>query len=107
MAVETGHREGREARVRSVTKKQRRDKITRLGCIVCLLNGFPGTPAAIHHVRRNGGKREHAPEIALCGIHHQHGGPGVAIHAGRESFERQQGVDEWRLLEMTEKLIGG
>jgi hypothetical protein len=40
-------------------------------------------------------------------IHNQYGGPGVAIHAGRKSFERVQGVDEWRLLEMTEKLIGG
>jgi len=88
-------------------QKQRRDKITRLGCIVCLLNGTPGTPAHIHHIRRHGGKRGYAPEIPLCPQHHQYGGPGVAIHAGRESFERVQGVDEWRLLEMTEKLIGG
>jgi hypothetical protein len=88
-------------------QKQRRDKITRLGCIVCLLNGNPGTPAQIHHIRRHGGKRGYAPEIPLCPEHHQYGGPGVAIHAGRKSFERVQGVDEWRLLEMTEKLIGG
>lgn len=79
-----------------MTRRERyTDKVARHGCMVC------GSPAAIHHVRRHGIPRDKAPIIPLCGAHHQTGGRGVAIHAGRETFEANFGSE----LEMVERII--
>jgi hypothetical protein len=64
------------------------DKVARHGCIVCIALGYE-TPAGIHHVRKlaTSKKRDRAPIIPLCGIHHQTGGYGVAVHAGEGAWE--------------------
>ena len=87
------------------TKEQRKqyDRMARLGCIICHINGNYGVPAEIHHVRRFGGKRENAKCIPLCPEHHR-GNTGV--HGfGVKRFEREYGVSCQELIELTEKLI--
>jgi hypothetical protein len=31
-------------------------RIAELGCIACSLDGIPGTPAEVHHIRHQGGR---------------------------------------------------
>ena len=83
-------------RVKKMNKKEL-DKIASLGCIACRYLGYGYTPAMIHHIRRHGGKRDNSPVIPLCPTHHQFGGKGVAVHAGRESFEQNIATEEYLL----------
>jgi len=84
-------------------EKEHFDRLSRLGCILCIrLNYGEGTPAEIHHIRR-AGRRSNAPVIALCPEHHR-GNKG--IHGmGRKAFERYYGFSEEDLLVKTETLI--
>lgn len=78
-------------------------KIAELGCSLCRHQGFEGTPAEIHHIRRTG-KRSTAPVIPLCPYHHR--GSNTSIHGmGRRRFEREYGISEEQLLEQTLGLI--
>ena len=63
------------------------DMVARQGCIIC------SRPAELHHVRRNGRLRARSPVIPLCPEHHRIGGHGVAVHAGRRSFEAAFGSE--------------
>ena len=77
------------AKPATAKEKKHLSKVASMGCIVCVNLGLGETPAEIHHIG-NGtmGKRANNYEaIALCPIHHRTGGIGVAVHAGRESFE--------------------
>ena len=66
------------------------DDIAAMGCCIC------GAPAEIHHVRRGGAKRDDSKVIPLCPRHHRTGGHGVAIHAGRKSWEARFGDElDW------------
>jgi hypothetical protein len=48
------------------------------------------------------GKKSHwSLAIPLCPTHHQHGGYGVAIHAGKKAFEAAVGMTEVELLNAT------
>jgi len=79
------------------------DAVAKMGCIVCRNNGDGWVPAAIHHIRAAAGAGQRSPHglvIPLCGDHHQHGGPGVAIHASRQRFEMLYG-SEMELLNQT------
>ena len=80
------------------------DDISRIGCIVCLIQYGIYTPAIIHHIRRivTSKKRKLSPRIPLCTIHHNYGGIGVSVHDGRESFERNFGTEIY-LLERTNR----
>jgi hypothetical protein len=62
------------------------------GCCVC--HRFYGvhSPATIHHVRSYGGKRDLAPVIPLCHLHHQ-GEQGIH-HLGKKAWERIYGEQE-------------
>lgn len=74
------------------TKAQRKylRAVAAMGCVIC------GAPAEVHHVRREGAKRDHYKVICLCPRHHRTGGRGVAIHAGRESWEAEHGAElDW------------
>ena len=78
-----------------------------LGCIVCRSNGDYDSPAEIHHIG-NGtmGKRASNHEIiGLCHIHHRTGNNGIAVHAGRKSFEANFGTEQ-ELLAQTLELLG-
>lgn len=58
-------------------------------CVIC------GSPAEYHHVRRlaTTKKRKNAPGFYLCPLHHRTGGHGVAIHAGRKTWEQNFGEE--------------
>ena len=79
-------------------------KVADLGCIVCINEFNLNSPAAIHHI--NGRTKEgcHFEILPLCPNHHQHGGYGVALHAGRAEWERLYGTQE-NLLKLVRGLI--
>lgn len=85
-------------------KKAEREYLNRvvsLGCIVCRNLGHGETPAHVHHIRTGKGMAQRASNyetIPLCPAHHQHGGHGVAIHAGQKTWETNFGT-ELELLE--------
>jgi hypothetical protein len=66
-------------------------KVADLGCLICF------RPAEIHHVRAGMGLGERAEHIGgvlpLCPDHHRNGGYGVAIHAGRKTWEKANGTE--------------
>ena len=71
------------------------------GCIIC------ERPAAWHHLLADKGmglRADHKRGLALCGDHHQHGGYGVAIHAGVKGFEDNFGTELELLEQQTERL---
>lgn len=83
--------------------QDRFNAITEFGCVVCYLyHDVPNSPCAIHHLP-NGAMGKRAGDeltIGLCVSHHQHGGHGVAVHAGRKAFEDRY-CSELELLEYT------
>lgn len=86
-------------------KKAERDHIESVvsqGCLACRLTGIDDSPAEAHHIGNSamGKKASNYEVIALCPIHHRLGGHGVAVHAGRESFEKVFGTEQ-ELLQMT------
>ena len=89
------------AKPATAKEKRHLNKIASMGCIVCVNLEHGETPAEIHHIG-NGtmGKRASNYEvIPLCHIHHMAGGYGVAVHAGRESFEANFGTEQELLLQ--------
>ena len=79
--------------------------VASLGCVVCRNLGYGDTPANVHHIRLGQGASQRASDylvIPLCATHHQHGGYGVAIHAGQEAWEALYGSE----LELLAQTIG-
>lgn len=83
------------------------DAVAKLGCCLCL------KPAQIHHVRAGEGAGQRAADyraIPLCPKHHQTGGYGIAIHAGKDSWENNYGTEEklleyvWKMLDIPEEI---
>ena len=73
------------------------NRVAELGCTICK------RPAEIHHIG-NGtmGKRASNFEvIPLCSEHHRTGGHGVAVHAGRKTWEAIYGTER-ELLQKTQ-----
>jgi len=87
--------------------KQHLDKVASMGCIVCCNLGLGETPAEIHHIGNGtmGKKAGNHEVIPLCHIHHRTGGNGVAVHAGRKSFEANFGTEQ-ELLTQTLNWLG-
>ena len=85
-------------------KKADREYLSRVaeyGCIICR------RPAQIHHIRKGvgmGQRNDNRNVLPLCPDHHQHGGWGVAIHAGQQTWEKIYGT-ETELLEKLKELI--
>ena len=69
-------------------------------CVICSM------PCEVHHVRRNGEKRNNFKVIGLCARHHRTGGHGVAIHAGRRSWEANFGLELDYLKQVNNKIKG-
>lgn len=90
----------------SLAEMRHLDAVAALPCIVCVNEGLGDTPALVHHVRAGHRRRNHFEVIPLCPTHHQYGGLGVAIHAGRKSFEARYGT-EAELLAQTRELLNG
>jgi len=86
------------------SEKEKYRKIAELGCSLCRHQGFEGTPAELHHIRRTG-RRSDAPVIPLCPYHHR--GSNTSIHGmGRRRFEAEYDVTEESLLAQTLELLG-
>lgn len=82
-------------------ERQHLGKVAALGCIICRM------PAEIHHVRSGmgmGQRNTNFNVIPLCHKHHRTGGHGVALHAGKKTFEEKFGT-ELELLERVKGLI--
>lgn len=83
--------------------------ITRLGCIVCVLQGKGRSPAVPHHILQGGKRMGHLFTIPLCDPgHHQYpqkGSGKIARHPTKAQFEAAYGT-EWALLERTRELVG-
>ena len=86
------------------SEEKENSRLVAHGCYVCRCFLGVYSPAEIHHVRRlaTSKKRGKSPKIPLCPAHHRTGGPGVAIHEGRQSWEDKFG-DE---VEIANKLKG-
>lgn len=88
-------------------EKIHRMRVASLGCIVCLNQGHPDTPACLHHIRNGRGMSQRAPEfevIPLCPFHHQQGGLGNAIHAGQATWEANHGKERDLLAQVLQLL---
>jgi len=85
-------------------------QVTELGCIACLVQGTPGTPAEIHHIREGQGRgqrSDHKQSIGLCPPHHR----GTdhprtpSIHMAKLAFIEQFGTEQ-ELLDLTPRELG-
>lgn len=93
-----------------MTPKERKARfsfLANLGCCVCLRLGYGRSECEIHHLltgRAGFRKNTDDQTIGLCPTHHRLGNIGVAIHAGRKSFEKAYG-SELELLIFTNERI--
>lgn len=85
-----------------------RAAIIEIGCIVCYLAGYPGTPAVQHHLLNGGRRIGHMASIPLCEPgHHQYppaGSGKIARHPTKAQFVKVNGTEEY-LLEKTRQLV--
>ena len=81
---------------RTPTTAERRHMaaVAALGCVVCRREFGVYSPAAIHHTDGKTKPGAHMRVLPLCGEHHQTGGYGVALHAGRVEWERLYGAQD-------------
>jgi len=81
------------------------DKITQLGCIVCVNEFGIFTPASPHHIEGRTKEGCHKKTIGLCGCHHQTGGNGVAFHeTGKKTWEAKYGTQEELLKQLQDEI---
>lgn len=93
-----------KGRAPTAEEKRHLSRAGEMPCIVCTLQHLGDTPAAIHHLDGKTKPGAHFLVIPLCSLHHQNGGYGVALHAGKKEFERRYGTETY-LLEQTNKLL--
>ena len=81
-------------------------KVAELGCIACKKLGYETLQVEIHHIGNGatGLRGDNRNVIPLCHIHHRTGNIGVAVHAGRESFEVIFGTEQELLEEIINEL---
>lgn len=105
---------------RTPTADERRfmDKMGKLPCIACLLNGQHTTEISLHHIDGRTKPCAHFKILPLCVYHHQHSAPHeirlrypwlVPVHAcgkvgGRAVFEQHNNT-QFFLLELCHALI--
>ena len=88
-------------------EQQHLDRVAALCCVVCRNQGLGDTPAEIHHCSAGTGlsvRADNYRTIPLCPIHHRQGGHGVAIHAGRRTWESNYGTEEELLAQVRHEL---
>lgn len=76
-------------------------KVASLGCIIC--ENF----AEIHHIRTGmgmGQRNTNFNVIPLCHTHHRTGGHGIAIHAGKKTWQEKFGTELELLNKVKNKL---
>ncbi|HEE0082143.1 TPA: DUF968 domain-containing protein [Citrobacter youngae] len=95
------------SRSKNKAEKLHLSRVTDLNCIVCRNEGLGDTPAEIHHCSSGTGMSVRADNfhvIPLCHTHHRTGGHGVAIHAGRQSWENKFGTETELLVQVLYEL---
>ncbi len=88
-------------------EKAHLSRLADLGCIACLEAFGYASPAEIHHLRAGQGagqRASHFDAIPLCPPHHRTGGHGVAIHAGRKTWEKTFGTERELLAAVRRRL---
>ena len=95
-----------KGRTPTAKEKAWMNAIRELNCIVCRNEGLGATPAAIHHIDGKTKPDVHFKTLPICAIHHQTGGYGIALHAGRAEWEKRYGTQA-ELLEQVRGLIEG
>ncbi|WP_420869362.1 Ref family recombination enhancement nuclease [Cupriavidus gilardii] len=99
---------GRGVAKRKATLAERRHMaaVASLGCIVDTLEGNPGVPAEIHHIRTGTGaglRASHLRVLPLCPLHHR-GRLGIHGPLGR-GFVAHLGLTELDLLALVERAL--
>lgn len=86
------------------TTKKHYNQVASIGCILCHYLGLgEGGGVEIHHIRRFGGKRDNAPVIGLCFLHHR---GNLGVHGlGHKGFEKHYGISEHELLDLTNEAL--
>lgn len=82
-------------------------RVAALSCVVCRNQEYGESPAEIHHCSSGTGlavRADHFQVIPLCHAHHRTGGYGVAIHAGRKSWEKKYGTESQLLTQVRREL---
>ena len=83
------------------------DRVARLGCVCCHLDGHPGTPAQVHHIRAGQGMGQRAGHfltLPLCERHHQ-SGP-YSVHGAPGKFKMRYGGELDLLDHVLERVYG-
>ena len=81
-------------RIEDISDKEYMDIVASIGCVACMIDGNPGTPAELHHPRERVGAAEKAPDrdvIPLCPDHHRNGSVVPSIHKHQPMFHRFYG----------------
>jgi hypothetical protein len=80
--------------VTTKAEKEHLSRVAALGCIVCKRAGYGYSEAQIHHLKDGHGstRASHFETIPLCYKHHLGGGPGVAFHSGKQTWEGKYGT---------------
>lgn len=82
-----------------------------LGCIACLQDGIPDTPAEAHHIRAGVGRGQRASHyevLPLCPAHHRgtHHPAVASIHLAKRDFINQYGTERELLVKVLALLEG-
>ena len=84
------------------------DAIVRIGCIACLRLGWGPTPAEVHHMFGDGGRKlSHLLTLPLCMSHHRanlNNNHIVSRHNWRIEFERRYGTEMDMHAEVVERV---
>ena len=91
-----------------IAMRQHKDRVLRLGCIVCRRLYHSYVPAVMHHMRAGMGmamRNDDYHGFGLCPRHHTDGNIGFAIHKGQKTWENLYGTER-ELLEYTYELLG-
>lgn len=82
--------------------------ISRLGCIICRIQGRGYVPAAVHHMLSGSRRMGHLYSLPLCDPGHHQGAPRssgeVSRHPNKAEFEARYGTEEF-LLEVTQRAV--
>ena len=90
----------------TVSEQRHMTAVAALGCCVCRRELGVHSPAAIHHTEGRTKPGAHMIVLPLCPTHHQTGGRGVALHAGRVEWERLHGTQADLLAWVNEQITG-
>lgn len=96
-----------KSKSKTKAEKLHLSRVAALGCVVCRNQELGETPAEIHHCSKGTGLSVRADNfhvIPLCAIHHRQGGHGVAIHAGRQTWEKNYGTEPELLAQVNTEL---